>query len=72
MKPTWSASLNRMMKYFDNVASGNTTNITNGPTIEIKDGDMIKIEASVRNQSDIDAIGKRVEKILKDKFNIKK
>jgi TP901 family phage tail tape measure protein len=71
LKPEWSASLNRMMKYFDNVTAGNTTSITNGPTINV-DGDMVKIEASVRNQSDIDAIGKKVEKVLKDKFNIKK
>ena len=59
------------MKYFDNVTTGNTTNITNGPTIEIT-GDLVKIEASVRNQNDIDLLGKKVEKILKDKFNIKK
>ena len=60
-----------MMKYFDSVSSGNTTNISNGPSITVK-GDLIKVEASVRNQSDIDNIGKKVEKILKDKFNIKK
>ena len=71
LKPTWAASLDRMMKHFDNISNGNTTNISNGSNIEVK-GDLIKIEANVRNQSDIDAIGKKVEKILKDKFNIKK
>ena len=71
LKPSWSESLNRMMKYFDSVSSGNTTNISNGPSITVK-GDLIKVEASVRNQTDIDNIGKKVEKILKDKFNIKK
>lgn len=60
-----------MMKYFDNVTKGNTTNISNSPTIEVS-GDLIKIEASVRNQNDIDNLGRKVEKILKDKFNIKK
>mgnify|MGYP001623627501 CR=1 FL=1 len=60
-----------MMKYFDNVTKGNTTNISNSPTIEVS-GDLIKIEASVRNQNDINNIGRQVEKILKDKFNIKK
>lgn len=59
------------MKYFDNVTKGNTTNISNSPTIEVS-GDLIKIEASVRNQNDIDNLGRKVEKILKDKFNIKK
>lgn len=59
------------MKYFDDVAAGNVTNITNGPTISVK-GDLVKIEASVRNQTDIDLIGRKVERVLKDKFNIKK
>ena len=71
LNPTWSASLNRMMRYFDNLSTKNQTNITNGPTIEVS-GNLVNITASVRNQTDIDNIGKKVEKILKDKFNIKK
>ena len=71
LNPTWSASLNRMMRYFDNLSTKNQTNITNGPTIEVS-GNLVNITASVRNQTDIDKIGKKVEKILKDKFNIKK
>ena len=71
LKTEWASSLNRMMKYFDNITTGNQTNITNGPTIQLK-GNLVNIEASVRNQNDIDNLGRKVEKILKDKFNIKK
>lgn len=71
LRPTWAASLDRMMKYFDNVTAGNATSITNGPTIEVS-GDLIKIEANIKNQSDIDKLEKRLERMLKDKFNIKK
>ena len=71
LKPSWSASLDRMMRYFDNLSSDNQTSITNGPTINV-DGDLIRIEASIKNQSDIDKLEKKIEKMLKDKFNIKK
>lgn len=71
LKPSWSASLDRMMRYFDNLSSNNQTSITNGPTINV-DGDLIRIEASIKNQSDIDKLEKKIEKMLKDKFNIKK
>ena len=71
MNPSWSNSLNRMMKYFDGVTKGETTNITNGPKIEVE-GNLVNIQATVRSNSDIDLIGKKVEKVLKDKFNIKK
>ena len=60
-----------MMKYFDNVTQGKVNGISNNSTIEVS-GNLVNIQATVRNQSDIDAIGQKVEKILKDKFNIKK
>lgn len=71
LKPTWSASLNRLMKYFDNITEGKSQVLNNNSTIEVS-GNLVNIQANVRNQSDIDAIGQKVEKILKDKFNIKK
>lgn len=71
LRPEWSNSLNRMMKYFDNVTQGKVEGISSGSRIEVE-GNLINIQATVRNQSDIDAIGQKVEKILKDKFNIKK
>lgn len=71
LKTEWAASLNRMMKYFDNLTMNNPSAVSTGPTIEVN-GDLIKIEANVRNQNDINNIEKKVEKVLKDKFNIKK
>lgn len=71
LRPEWSQSMNRMMKYFDNVTQGKANGISNNSTIEVS-GNLVNIQATVRNQSDIDAIGQKVEKILKDKFNIKK
>ena len=36
LKPEWSNSLNRMMKYFDNVTQGKTNGINNNSTIEVE------------------------------------
>lgn len=71
LRPEWSNSMNRMMKYFDNITQGKVEGISSGSRIEVE-GNLVNIQATVRNQSDIDAIGQKVEKILKDKFNIKK
>ena len=72
LKTEWAASLNRMMKYFDNLTNtGNTTSITNGPTIEVK-GDLVRIDANIKNKSDVDLLTRKIEKLLTDKFNIKK
>lgn len=71
LRPEWSNSLNRMMKYFDNATQRNINPINNNSKIEVS-GNLVNIQANVRNQSDIDAIGQKVEKILRDKFNIKK
>ena len=71
LKPEWTQSMLRMMKYFDNVTQGKTEVINNGSRIEV-DGNLVNIQANVRNQSDINKIGQEVEKILKEKFNIKK
>ena len=71
LRPEWSQSMNRMMKYFDNVTQGKANGISNNSTIEVS-GNLVNIQATVRNQSDIDAIGQKVEKILKEKFNIRK
>lgn len=71
LNSSWSASLNRMMRYFDNLSFDSQSSVNNGPVINVE-GDLIRIEANVRNQSDINAIERKLEKMLKDKFNIKK
>lgn len=71
LKTEWAASLNRMMKYFDNVTTGKTNGLTNNPAIEVK-GNLIQIDADIKSKSDVDYLERRIEKMLKSKFNIKK
>ena len=71
LKTEWAASLNRMMKYFDGVTTGKTNGFTNGSTIEVK-GNLIQIDADIKSKSDVDYLERRIEKMLKSKFNIKK
>ena len=71
LKTEWAASLNRMMKYFDNVTTGKTNGLTNNPVIEVK-GNLIQIDADIKSKSDVDYLERRIEKMLKSKFNIKK
>lgn len=69
LKPEWTPSMLKMMKYFDNVTQ--RKEINNNSTIEVS-GNLVNIQANVRNQTDIDSIGQKVEKVLREKFNIKK
>lgn len=69
LKPEWADGINRLASLVKNNQTSNI--VSSGPTITVK-GDLVRIEANVRNQSDIDKIGKKVEKILEDKFNLRK
>ena len=71
LKTEWAASLNRMMKYFDGVTAGKTNSFGNNPVIEVK-GNLIQIDADIKSKSDVDYLERRIEKMLKSKFNIKK
>lgn len=71
LKPEWSSSLNRMMKYFDNLTAGKPGTVSGRPEIQVN-GDLIKVEASIRSQTDADYLTKRLEKMLESKFNLKK
>lgn len=71
LKTEWAASLNRMMKYFDGVTAGKTNSFGNNPAIEVK-GNLIQIDADIKSKSDVDYLERRIEKMLKSKFNIKK
>lgn len=70
LKTEWAASLNRMMKYFDGVTIGKN-NMSNNPTIVVE-GDLVKIDANIKDENDINRLTKKIERMLKDKFNIKK
>lgn len=70
LRPEWADGINRLAK----MAKQSTTNnniINQGTTIEVK-GDLVKVEASVKNKSDIDLLTRKLERMLTDKFNIKK
>lgn len=71
LKPEWSKSLNRMMKYFDNVTLGQKNGIAAESVIEVK-GNLIQIDADIKSKSDADYLERKIEKMLKSKFNIKK
>ena len=72
LKTEWANSLNKMMKYFDGVTSkGQTPVVAGGNNIEVK-GDLIKVEANIKDKNDVEYLSRKLEKMLKDKFNIKK
>lgn len=71
LKPEWAASLNRMMKYFDGVTTNGFPVAETSPRIEVK-GNLVEIKANIQDRNDADYLTKKIEKTLKDKFNIKK
>ena len=44
---------------------------TNSTVVEVK-GDLVHLDAKIDNRTEADYVVKKVEKVLKDKFNIKK
>ena len=71
LKTEWAESLNRMMKYFDNLTMNNPSAVSTGPTITVK-GDLVRIDANIKNKTDAEFLTKKVEKMLESKFNIRK
>ena len=71
LKTEWAASLNRMMKYFDNLTMNNPSAVSTGPTITVK-GDLVRIDANIKNKTDAEFLTKKVETMLESKFNIRK
>lgn len=70
LKPEWAEGLNKMVRMINSndkfsLSQGNNT------TIEVK-GDMVKISANISNKNDADYLTRKIEKTLKEKFNIKK
>lgn len=70
LKPEWADGINKLAKLVKN----NTTNnniINSGTTVEVK-GDLVRVEANIKNKGDIDFLTRKIERVLTDKFNIKK
>lgn len=69
LRPEWAAGMNKLV---DRINKGdNVVNNTSSNIVQVE-GDLVHIDAKVNNKQDIDVLTKQVEKVLKDKLNIKK
>ena len=68
LKPEWADGINRLAKMAKNTQNPISTSNT---TIEVK-GDLVKIDANIKDKTDAEYLTRKVEKMLKDKFNIRK
>jgi hypothetical protein len=71
LKPEWSNSMEKLMKYFDGITSNQANPIAGGNVIQI-DGNLVNIQADIKNENDMNRLTRKIEKVLTDKFNIKK
>ena len=68
LKPEWADGINKLAK----MARNENNPITNNSTvIEVK-GDLVRIDANIKDKTDAEYLTRRIEKTLRDKFNIKK
>ena len=67
LKPEWADGINKLAK----MARQKESPINNSTVIEVK-GDLVRIDANINSKTDAEYTVRRVEKMLKDKFNIKK
>lgn len=69
LRPEWADGINRLAKIAKQTTNNNIIN--QGPRIEVK-GDLVRIDANIKNKTDAEYLTRKIEKMLKDKFNIKK
>lgn len=69
LKPEWADGINRLASLVKNNQTSNI--VSSGPTITVK-GDLVRIDANIKNKTDAEFLTKKVEKMLESKFNIKK
>ena len=67
LKPEWADGINKLAQ----LVRKDSGSITNSTVVEVK-GDMVKIEANIKDKTDAEYLTRRIEKMLKDKFNVKK
>jgi len=68
LKPEWADGINKLAKMARNEQNSITTTST---VIEVK-GDLVRIDANIKDKTDAEYLTRRIEKTLRDKFNIKK
>lgn len=64
----WARDLDRMLEAYASKASTNST-INNGNTVNVK-GDMMKIEATIEDKSDINTLTRKIKKTLEKQFSV--
>lgn len=68
LKPEWAEGINKLAQ----MARTKDNPITNNSTVVEVKGNLVHLDAKIDNRTDADYVVKKVEKVLKDKFNIKK
>ena len=64
----WARDLDRMLSNYSNNTNNNTVN-NNGNTVNVR-GDMMKIEATIEDKSDINTLTRKIKKTLENQFSI--
>lgn len=67
LKPEWAEGINKLAM----MAKNNETITNNSHNITVK-GDLVRIDANIKDKNDAEYLTRKIEKMLKDKFNIKK
>ena len=63
--------MQRLMNYFDNITIKGQNPMGTGSVIQV-DGNLVNIQADIKNENDMNRLTRKIEKVLTDKFNIKK
>ena len=67
LKPEWAEGINRLAK----MAKQGSSPMNNSTVIEVS-GDLVRIDANIKNKTDAEYVTRKIERMLKDKFNVKK
>jgi len=69
LTPEWASGMNRLVKSINDGTFNGNNGTTNNIDIQ---GNLVNLEANIKNKQDADYLTEKIEKILKDKFNIRK
>lgn len=69
LTPEWAAGLNKLVKKINDGDFNGNSSVSN--QIDVS-GNLVNIDANIKNKQDVDYLTERIEKVLKDKFNIRK
>ena len=69
LNPEWTSGMKKFLADYSQGRIG--SNISGGTSIEVQ-GNLVNIDAKIKNKQDADYLTEQIEKTLKDKFNIKK